>query len=99
MNNLLFCHGIRGVSLGYSNLVRIFSPVLDSDNNLLMEKYVVAKDVVGAGASETVLVVSGSSARMATGSKDTPVDAAIVAIIDEIKYDPEISDLKGLKEK
>ena len=64
---------------------------LDSDNNLLLDKYVVAKDVVGAGAAETVLVVSGSSARMATGSKDTPVDAAIIAIIDEIKYDPGIS--------
>ena len=64
---------------------------LDSENNLMLDKYVVAKDVVGAGASETVLVASGSSARMATGSKDTPVDAAIVAIIDDIKFDPDIS--------
>jgi microcompartment protein CcmK/EutM len=63
---------------------------LDANNNLLRDKYVVAKDVVGAGAAETVLVVSGSSARMATGSKDTPVDAAIIAIIDEIKFDPGI---------
>jgi microcompartment protein CcmK/EutM len=32
-----------------------------------------------------VLVVSGSSARMASGLKDCPVDAAIVGIIDEIE--------------
>jgi microcompartment protein CcmK/EutM len=32
-----------------------------------------------------VLVVSGSSARMASGLKDCPVDAAIVGIIDHIE--------------
>jgi len=31
-----------------------------------------------------VLVVSGSSARMAAGLKDCPVDAAIVGIIDAV---------------
>ena len=39
--------------------------------------YVVAVDTVDAGAGEQVLIVGGSSARMATGCKDTPVDAAI----------------------
>jgi microcompartment protein CcmK/EutM len=46
--------------------------------------YVVALDTVDAGVGETVLIVSGSSARMASGLKDTPVDAAVVGIIDEI---------------
>ena len=46
--------------------------------------YLVAVDTVDAGAGETVLVVSGSSARMASGMKDCPVDAAIVGIIDTI---------------
>ena len=46
--------------------------------------YLVAVDTVDAGAGETVLVVSGSSARMASGMKDCPVDAAIVGIIDVI---------------
>jgi ethanolamine utilization protein EutN len=32
-----------------------------------------------------VLIVSGSSARMASGMKDCPVDAAIVGIIDTIQ--------------
>ena len=44
----------------------------------------VAVDTVDAGVGETVLVVSGSSARMACGLKDCPVDAAIVGIIDTI---------------
>jgi ethanolamine utilization protein EutN len=47
--------------------------------------YLVAIDTVDAGVGETVLVVSGSSARMASGLKDCPVDAAIVGIIDEIE--------------
>lgn len=47
--------------------------------------YLVAIDTVDAGVGETVLVVSGSSARMAAGLKDTPVDAAIVGIIDAVE--------------
>jgi microcompartment protein CcmK/EutM len=46
--------------------------------------YLVAVDTVDAGFGETVLIVSGSSARMASGMKDCPVDAAIVGIIDTI---------------
>jgi microcompartment protein CcmK/EutM len=47
--------------------------------------YLVAVDTVDAGVGETVLIVSGSSARMASGMKDCPVDAAIVGIIDMIE--------------
>ena len=47
--------------------------------------YLVAVDTVDAGIGETVLIVSGSSARMAAGMKDCPVDAAIVGIIDHIE--------------
>ncbi len=47
--------------------------------------YLVAVDTVDAGFGETVLIVSGSSARMAFGMKDCPVDAAIVGIIDTIQ--------------
>jgi microcompartment protein CcmK/EutM len=32
-----------------------------------------------------VLIVSGSSARMASGMKDCPVDAAVIGIIDDIE--------------
>ena len=46
--------------------------------------YLVAADSVGAGADETVLIVSGSSARMAYPVEGTPIDTAVVAIIDSI---------------
>jgi len=46
--------------------------------------YVIAVDTVSAGSKETVLVVSGSSARMAEGCKDKPVDATIVGIVDTV---------------
>jgi len=49
--------------------------------------YLVAVDTVAAGFRETVLVVSGSSARMASECKDRPVDAAIVGIVDTVKLD------------
>jgi microcompartment protein CcmK/EutM len=46
--------------------------------------YTVAVDTVGAGFHERVLVVAGSSARLAQGMKDAPVDAAIVGVIDTV---------------
>jgi ethanolamine utilization protein EutN len=49
--------------------------------------YLVAVDTVDAGVGETVLIVSGSSARMASGLKDCPVDAAIIGVIDQIEID------------
>ncbi|MGA3041355.1 MAG: EutN/CcmL family microcompartment protein [Bryobacteraceae bacterium] len=49
--------------------------------------YLVAVDTVSAGFKERVLVVSGSSARMAEGCKDLPVDTAIVGIVDDVRLD------------
>jgi microcompartment protein CcmK/EutM len=46
--------------------------------------YVVAVDTVSAGFGETVIIVAGSSARMAATCKDNPVDAAIVGIVDTV---------------
>ena len=48
--------------------------------------YTVAVDTVGAGFHERVLVVAGSSARLAEGMKDSPVDAAIVGVIDTVDF-------------
>lgn len=45
----------------------------------------VAADCVGAGIGERVLVVTGSSARVAMRTPDIPVDAAIIGIIDEVE--------------
>ena len=47
--------------------------------------YLVAVDTVDSGVGDTVLIVSGSSARMASGLKDCPVDAAIVGIVDTVQ--------------
>lgn len=44
----------------------------------------VSVDTIGAGTGETVLVVKGSSARMALGKKDIPIDSIIVGIIDTV---------------
>lgn len=64
-------------------IVRPIDPAGKPEGN-----YLVAIDTVDAGVGETVLVVSGSSARMAAGLKDSPVDAAIVGIVDEIEVEP-----------
>ena len=47
--------------------------------------YSVAVDTVDAGPRDKVLVVTGSSARMASGMKDCPVDAAIVGVVDSVE--------------
>jgi microcompartment protein CcmK/EutM len=49
--------------------------------------YVVAVDTVSAGFKERVLVVAGSSARMAEGCKDLPIDTTIVGIVDDVRLD------------
>jgi microcompartment protein CcmK/EutM len=49
--------------------------------------YVVAVDTVSAGYRETVIAVSGSSARMAEGCENKPLDTSIVGIVDEIHLD------------
>ncbi len=47
--------------------------------------YMVAVDTVDAGFSDRVLIVTGSSARMASGLKDCPVDAAVVGVVDTVE--------------
>ncbi|MBN1476758.1 EutN/CcmL family microcompartment protein [Candidatus Sumerlaeota bacterium] len=46
--------------------------------------FIVACDAVGAGEGELVIVVQGSSARIAQTTKDKPVDAAVIAIVDHL---------------
>ena len=43
---------------------------------------IVAVDSVGAGVGEVVLYASGSSARQTGQTRDRPVDAVIMAIVD-----------------
>ncbi len=46
--------------------------------------FVIAVDSVGAGEGEVVLVATGSSARQTNVTKNKPVDAVIMAIIDKL---------------
>lgn len=50
----------------------------------------VAIDTVDAGIGDLVLTASGSSARQTTITKDTPVDAVIMAMIDSLEVDGEV---------
>jgi ethanolamine utilization protein EutN len=45
---------------------------------------IVAVDSVGAGEGELVLFCQGSSARLAGGLKEAPVDAVIIGIVDVV---------------
>ncbi len=45
---------------------------------------IVAVDSVGAGEGEMVLFCQGSSARLAAGLKEAPVDAVIIGIVDVV---------------
>lgn len=46
---------------------------------------VVAADAVGAGVGEVVLYASGSSARQTSMTKDRPVDAVVMGIVDLVE--------------
>lgn len=50
----------------------------------VIEAALVAVDTVGAGAGDTVLLTTGSAARLPGQTTGAPVDAAIIAIIDHV---------------
>ena len=56
---------------------------------------VVAADSVGAGVGERVLYASGSSARQTRVTDKRPVDAVIMAIVDQIEVGGELTYKKG----
>lgn len=56
--------------------------------------YVISVDTVSAGNRELVIAVSGSSARMAEGCKDQPVDNAIIGIVDSVSLDEPLAPAK-----
>ena len=53
-------------------------------NKKAKDDFVIAVDSVGAGVGEVVLYASGSSARQTNITKDKPVDAVIMAIVDKL---------------
>src|ERR1700729_4142266 len=54
----------------------------------------VAVDAVGAGLGEVVLYCAGSSARQTQVTQNRPVDATIMAIVDQIAVDGDVRFIK-----
>ena len=50
----------------------------------------VAIDTLDAGIGDLVLTCSGSSARQTNITKDTPVDAVVMAVIDSLEVDGKV---------
>jgi microcompartment protein CcmK/EutM len=50
----------------------------------LKDTFVVAVDTVQAGVGDVVLVATGSSARQTTVTKNKPIDAVIMAVVDKL---------------
>lgn len=69
--------GLKGMKL---MVVRQLDPATNEELDTL-----VAVDFIGSGIGDRVIVSNGSSARYAGNSLDTPVDATIVGIIDEVE--------------
>jgi len=63
-------------------VVATLTPRLEPDGG-----YEVAVDTVQAGFKEVVILCTGSSARMTERTKDAPLDAAIVGIVDTVNLD------------
>ncbi len=66
----------------------LIQPYINRDRVLTASgSSVVAVDSVGAGVGECVLFTQGSSARLTDRTKDAPVDAVIVGIVDTVEVD------------
>jgi ethanolamine utilization protein EutN len=63
------------------------------------QKLVVAVDTLGTGLGEVVLLVQGSSARLASPEGKQPIDAAIVGIVECVQWHDRLlrhADLAGV---
>ena len=47
----------------------------------------ICVDTVGAGEGEFVLITQGSSARLTPETKNLPIDAVIIGIVDTVRVD------------
>lgn len=66
----------------------LIQPYISKDGRLQISgSSVVAVDSVGAGVGECVLFTQGSSARLTPATKDAPVDAVIVGIVDAVEVE------------
>jgi carbon dioxide concentrating mechanism protein CcmL len=67
---------------------------VDHEGNPL-RSYHVAVDAVQAGEGSLVLLSYGSAARMTEETRNAPVDAVVMAIIDHVQIDRDVVVAKG----
>jgi ethanolamine utilization protein EutN len=66
----------------------LIQPYICRDGRLQISgSSVVAVDSLGAGVGECVLFTQGSSARLTPVTKEAPVDAVIVGIVDAVEFE------------
>ena len=58
-------------------------------------RHLVATDDVHAGVGDEVIVCLGAPARASAGGNDTPVDAAILGVVDRVEIDASASARAG----
>lgn len=63
----------------------------------LLDATVVAVDAVGAGVGELVLVAQGSSGRQTEATRDKPVDAVVMAIVDDLLVEAGRDESSGVR--
>lgn len=68
---------------GLTGLKLLVTDVVDGGGAVLAPG-VVAADAVGAGVGDLVLLAEGSAARLPSACAGQPVDAAAVAIVDDV---------------
>ncbi len=74
--------GFRGMKL------LLIQPHIKKEQKLVPSgSSVVAVDSVGAGSGELVLFTQGSSARLTEATREAPVDAVIIGIVDTVEVD------------
>jgi ethanolamine utilization protein EutN len=66
----------------------LVQPYVNRESGLAVSgSSIVAVDSVGAGEGELILFTQGSSARLTPGTREAPVDAVIVGIVDTVEVD------------
>jgi ethanolamine utilization protein EutN len=72
---------------GFSGMkLLLIQPYVTRDEALVVSgSSIVAVDSVGAGAGELVMFTQGSSARLTEQTRDAPVDAVIIGIVDTVE--------------
>ena len=87
--NIMFLAKVVGTVVSTQKDIKLAGLKLLLVQNLTLEmqptsSFVVAADAVGAGKGEVVVCAAGSSARMTENTKNLPVDAVIMAIVDSL---------------